>query len=106
MSSPVAGRAPVDQLAAMPASEGPLLVVVAAGEIVPVPPAVLTARVKGRPGLAAVPLTTLAATDQAISANSWGTVAAFSALARSVAVLLAPPAFPGAEIVLPLMATL
>src|SRR5579859_7156655 len=105
MSSPVAGSEPVDQLAAMPASEGPLLVVVTAVESVPVPPVVPTASVNGLPGRAAAPVTTLATTDQAISANSCGTVAAFTALARSVAVLLAPPASPGTEIVLPLIVT-
>src|SRR5579872_5438223 len=106
MSSPVAGSEPVDQLAAMPASFGPLLAVVTAVEIVPDPPAVPTESVKGFPGLAAVPVTTLVATDQTISANSCGAVAALRALARSVAVLLAPPASPGTEIALPLIETL
>src|SRR5579872_651297 len=106
MSSPVAGRAPLDQLAATLISLGPLLAVVTAVLIVPVPPATLAVSAKGLPGLVAVPVTTLAATCQAISANSCGTVAALSALARSLAVLLAPPALPGTETVLPLIVAL
>src|SRR5262245_49483733 len=106
MSSPVAGSAPPDQLAATPASFGPLPAFVTAVLIVPVPPEVLTASEKGRPGFAAVPVMTAAFTVHTISANSGGTVAALRALARSDAVALAPPAFPGTGTVLPLIVTL
>src|SRR5215470_4502163 len=105
MSSLVAGMVPVDQLAATPASLGPLLAVATAVLIVPVPPVAATASVNGLPALTAVPVTTAAAEVHQISLNSCGTVAALSALARSVAVALAPPAFPGAETVLPLIVT-
>src|SRR5262245_32032310 len=106
MSSPVAGSAPPDQLAAAPASLGPALAVTTEVLIVPVPPLTETASTKGRPTFAAVPVTTLVATVQVISLNSWGTVAALRALARSAAVALAPPAFPGTDTVLPLIVTL
>src|SRR4029079_18078578 len=105
-SSPVAGSAPVDQLAAMLASFGPLPALVTDVLIVPVPPVALAVSVKGLPGLAAVAVTTLVAAVQAISLNSCGTVAALSAFNRSFAVEFAPPAFPGTETVLPLMVTL
>src|SRR5205823_1382284 len=76
------------------ASLGPLPVVTTEVLIVPVPPLTATASVKGRPGFAAVPVTTFVATVQAISLNSCGTVAALRAFKRSAAVALAPPAFP------------
>src|SRR5258707_9945395 len=73
ISSPVAGSAAVDQLAATPTSLGPLPALVTAVLMVPVPPVVLTASVKGLPDLAAVPVMTLALAVQPISLNSCGT---------------------------------
>ena len=62
----------MDQLAATPASFGPLEAVTTDVLIEPVPPLTETASVKGRPALAAVPVTTFVATLQANGSWKYG----------------------------------